>query len=83
MAGEISASTTWTLAGSPYVLDGSIYVRGASNPELTIEPGVEVRAGDGRVISIGDGAAGTLKAIGTAASPIVLTTTGAVSAGKW
>jgi len=83
VSGDILASTTWTLAGSPYVLDGSIRVRGSASPVLTIEPGVVVKAGDGQVFSFGDGAAGKLVAVGTEASPIVFTTAGTLSAGKW
>lgn len=40
--GTLAASTTWTLGGSPYVLQGDVTV--PQTVTLTIEPGVEVRA---------------------------------------
>ncbi len=83
VSGEISTSTTWTLAGSPYVVDGPVYVRGSGAPVLTIEPGVVVKAGWGHLISAGEGAAGSLRAIGTAEKPIVFTTSGAVAPDQW
>jgi hypothetical protein len=63
-----SANTTWTLASSPYVLDGSVTV--AAGVTLTIEPGVIVKFnGAARELRID----GTLSAAGTSASPIVFT----------
>ncbi len=83
VGGEISTSTTWTLAGSPYVVDGSVYVRGSGAPVLTIEPGVVVKVGNSLLISAGDGGAGSLRAIGTAEKPITFTTVGAVAPDRW
>ena len=82
--GTFGSSETWKSFGYPYFLiDSPVYVRGAASPTLTIEPGVVVKMRDGQTISFGEGAPGTLNAIGTDAHPIVFTTAGALSAGKW
>ena len=80
--GEIGVSTTWTAAGSPYVLDGHVRVRGAAGPVLTIEPGVTVRVGTEWALVVGDGGAGELRAVGTAEKPIVFTTAGTLKPGR-
>ena len=41
VSGAISVDTTWTLAGSPYVVVGDVTVE--PDITLTIEPGVQVR----------------------------------------
>jgi len=45
VSGAIRTNTTWTKAGSPYVVTGSVTVYGdtTTGVTLTIEPGVEVR----------------------------------------
>ncbi|MEW6620414.1 MAG: right-handed parallel beta-helix repeat-containing protein [bacterium] len=43
VSGVISESATWTLAGSPYIVTGDVYVQGSNTPTLTIEPGVIVK----------------------------------------
>lgn len=55
---------TWTIAGSPYCVEGDILVEG-----LTIEPGVRVEFLDDYVFEV----AGILTAIGTEDKPIIFT----------
>jgi len=72
--GDITQNTTWDLAGSPYIVLGSITVKNGAT--LTIEPGVEVRAevGAGVLITIGGiFTNGTLIADGTEQLPILFT----------
>lgn len=63
--GRIETDTTWTLAGSPYVLTGDVEVVGGAT--LTIEPGVSVEGMAGTRLIVGgdtDGDVGTLQAVG-------------------
>jgi hypothetical protein len=55
-----TSNTTWSLAASPYVLDGNVTV--AAGATLTVEPGVIVKAnGQLRTLTV----KGTLLAVGT------------------
>ncbi len=65
--GSLAADTEWTRAGSPYVLTGNLTVE--TGATLTIAPGVIVKAQGARALEIH----GTLRAIGSAAHPIVFT----------
>ncbi len=68
VSGTINQDTTWTLAGSPYVLDGTVTV--ASGVRLTIAPGVVVKLnGQLRELRVN----GTLTAVGATGSEIVFT----------
>ncbi|MBI5099602.1 MAG: right-handed parallel beta-helix repeat-containing protein [Nitrospirae bacterium] len=87
VSGYITTNTTWTLAGSPYVLTDNVFVYGASNPTLIIEPGVEVRfMGYYTGLYIGNSwyLTGVLKAQGTPSNPIVFTSNNPTPApGDW
>jgi parallel beta-helix repeat protein len=73
VGGPILTDTTWSAAGSPYLVTSSVLIGGDST--LLIEPGVEVRIGAGLGITIGSAGfgPGTLVARGTAIQPIVFT----------
>jgi hypothetical protein len=62
---EMTTADTWKKLNAPYVIESYVEIL----DELTLEPGVEI-VGDGGWIAFTDG--GTLKAIGTAAQPIIM-----------
>jgi parallel beta-helix repeat protein len=64
----ITADATWDLAGSPYYIEGDVYVENAA--DLIIEAGVEVRFNGSYSLCIGNG---TLTAIGDASNKIWFT----------
>jgi parallel beta-helix repeat protein len=68
VSGTISTDTTWTTAGSPYVISGTVIV--STGVTLTLQPGVVVK---GTSSSASLYVAGTLVADGTPTSPIVFT----------
>ncbi|MBC8478281.1 right-handed parallel beta-helix repeat-containing protein [bacterium] len=82
--GYIEADETWTQAGSPYLVQGDVWVRGAANPRLTIEPGVTVILSGGVFLSIGysSNSPGELYAAGTDVDPIIFTSQNG-SPGGW
>ncbi|MCW5212473.1 hypothetical protein VU04_06150, partial [Desulfobulbus sp. TB] len=70
-SGTIVADETWTPAGNPHIISGTLTVAGAApnGATLTIQPGVEVRLEQGASIVVGAiNAPGTLVAAGTAYS---------------
>lgn len=77
--GTISTDTVWTVSGSPYIVNSTIYVRGADGADgittLSIEPGTTIRMNAGRGLYVGNtsGNPGALVARGTAADPIIFT----------
>jgi parallel beta-helix repeat protein len=67
VGGAISASTTWTTANSPYVVNSDVTVN--SGVILRIQPGVVVKFQAGTRMTVN----GVLAATGNASSPIVFT----------
>jgi Secretion system C-terminal sorting domain len=72
VSGGIYANTTWSLANSPYIMDGPVVV--FPGKTLTIEPGVEVRVRYDGIPNTGLmnylEIRGSLIAVGTQTSPI-------------
>ena len=93
VSGNITTDTTWTLAGSPYIVTGDVNVfhpDGKSVVTLTIDPGVEVRFETSTALYIGGdyndtwGWYGALYARGTDTAPIIFTSSAAEpSPGNW
>jgi len=78
VSGGIYVNTTWTKTGSPYIVVGDVAV--FETYTLTIEPGVEVRFRDGKMLDI----RGNLIANGTKADSIKFTSDSAApAAGSW
>jgi hypothetical protein len=70
----------WDLAGSPYIVTGTMKFYGSAAPQLNIDPGVEVRFHSGARLEIahsgngnGDNYRGGINAVGNALEPIVFT----------
>ncbi|CAN2049334.1 Big-1 domain-containing protein [Candidatus Magnetomoraceae bacterium gMMP-13] len=78
VSGTIYEDTTWTRAGSPYIVTGNVFIYHSDDKNtatLSIEPGVEVRfdLGTGLYIGYKNSHYGALSAQGTKASPIRFT----------
>jgi hypothetical protein len=75
---NITTNTTWTTAGSPYILEQQVKV--VSGVTLTIQPGVTVEFNGSDLLTFYID--GTLRAIGTESNPITFTSSqGAAGAG--
>jgi hypothetical protein len=81
VTGAVNFDTTWTAAGSPYILTGTVSV--ASGVTLNIDPGVVVQARNGTSTSYELTVNGTLRANGTAANPVTFTVETGTSSGQW
>lgn len=77
ISGTISSSQTWTLAGSPYIITGSVTVNGPAQPIITIQAGVQVRFNAGAGIILGNAnwnsERGGMVVNGSEASPVLFT----------
>ena len=80
---NITADTTWTLAGSPYILAGVIAVGSSGGATLTIEPGVVVKCNAGSQLLVNHFSKGALVANGTAQDPILFQGNGSTTPGYW
>lgn len=79
VCGQITTSTTWTTANSPYVICNTYSATVMPGVTLTIDPGVTVQFENGNTkLNV----SGTLVAIGTLANPIVFTGVSAAP-GSW
>ncbi len=77
VGGIIDTNTTWTVAGSPYIITDTVII--TAGVTLTVEAGVEVQAQPGTGLEVN----GTLLAFGTPTQPITLTSTTETGPGDW
>lgn len=71
--GILTQSATWHAFPAGYHVTHGVYVQHADTPILTLSPGVRLYFDQGAQLSVGDGAAGGLVAVGTAELPILMT----------
>jgi flagellar hook assembly protein FlgD len=83
VSGNIATNTTWTVAGSPYILSGDVTVGASSGPTLTIEAGVVVKGNGSSQLLVNYYNKGALVVNGTDTAPVVFTSNGSTTAGAW
>jgi parallel beta-helix repeat protein len=72
VGGSITSSTTWMVAGSPYIVTATVTVQ--NNATLTIQAGVVVRFNSGTSLTVAAGPpGGYLVCQGTTSSPVIFT----------
>jgi hypothetical protein len=83
----IDTTAIWPAEGVPYVVQGDVELRQSFPldpiPVVTIEPGVELRFGEGVLLRVGEGNEGVLDARGTVDDPIVFTTVDTATPTFW
>jgi hypothetical protein len=78
---NVSTDDVWHDRGIPYRAERGLQIGQITNlPLLTLEPGVEIQVGRDQMVLAGDGA---LRAIGTAAKPILFTAITPGTPGSW
>src|SRR5206468_906097 len=78
----VTKDETWTLAGSPHIVQGQLFV--SHGATLTIEAGARVLFDTGAQLIFGRTGTGTLHALGTAGNPITLRSLDTAAApGSW
>lgn len=70
VSGGIYQNTTWTLANSPYQVNGSVVVFPGNT--LTVEPGVTILINNTNAQNVYIETRGTLNLIGTSQAPIIV-----------
>ena len=82
----IGTSEVWTLAGAPHAVSGRLTVGGlgGASATLEIEAGTAVEFADTSGLTFGEGGAGSLRVLGTAAAPVAFRAAGGSSTpGTW
>jgi RHS repeat-associated protein len=72
VSANITVNTTWTSAGSPYIIDPSSGIQVTNGATLTMLPGVVVKFQASHLAKL-NFAGGSLNAVGTQANPVVFT----------
>lgn len=79
---DVTASQTWTTAGSPYIINGTVFVY--NNATITIDAGVQVRFNAGAAMRLGNYSGGNIVANGIEENPVLFTAnTDTPSPGFW